>query len=205
MPIQNVTDSLRAENYMRGQLSGGTTLARLALNRIDLSAGRFRIPMPETVDQREPIDYRHESVILGHDEEMCFARVVKSFIRDSKCAVLMQDTQLSTSDPGFRQMPQDRLILVYRKEVYWSVRGRELAELPDRKMLEIVWTASFWPFAGFFYVGALSQGKELLSDRDIDDVVDGLVGIAVGAFDERSFLIWWRDELRPFPAVPELE
>jgi hypothetical protein len=200
--IQEVRDALQAERYMREELSDGTTLAKYVLKAIDFSAGKFRVAMPETVDQSQPLDYRYESARVGRDDEICFARVMRSFIRDPECAVLMQDTQVSMSSTGFHDLPHSELIVPYGSEVYWSVSGRELSELPDAEMLEIVWSASFWPFSAFFYVDGVSCRDARLGDEDLERIVTTLVGLAVGAFHDHSFLMWWRDDLRPFPTSP---
>ncbi|HSR56843.1 MAG TPA: hypothetical protein VLL57_01570, partial [Candidatus Binataceae bacterium] len=63
--------------------------------------------------------------------------------------------------------------------------------------------ASLYPSIAFFYVGGISAPKTALSVADLEYVVQNLVGVAVGAFDECSFLMWWRRTSVPFPARTE--
>jgi len=35
----------------------------------------------------------------------------------------------------------------------------------------------------------------VLSDTDLDEIVKTLSGVAVGVFDQESFLLWWSDRL----------
>jgi hypothetical protein len=58
-----------------------------------------------------------------------------------------------------------------------------------------------YPSSAFFYIAGISERKTQLKDSDLEHVVNTLVGVAVRAFDTESFLIWWREDLRPFPTV----
>ncbi len=129
---------------------------------------------------------------------MVLARLIKSFIQDPICAVLLQETQMNASDlPGFEYAT---LATLYGDEIYWNVTGRELANVPDDEMLRIVWGASFYPFSAFFYGKKSESDKATLAYGDLEEIVNALVAVAVGAFDADSFLVWWRDDSRrPFP------
>lgn len=201
MPFIDVIDKRRAAEYVKDQLSRGTTLASLVARTIDLSRGCYRVAMPETKDQSGQFDLRWEMFRLAGDEEALFARVIKMFVRSPKCAVILQDTMKSMSDPCMSDAPYRTLAITYQKELYWTVAGAKLAQLPDDKMLDVINHASFWPFSAFFYIDAISKAKGELEDADLQLIVKQLVGVAVGAFDDRSYLVWWRDDLRPFPLV----
>jgi hypothetical protein len=205
MPIREIADVAGAERYMREQLTDGTTLAHLVLNRIDFSRGKFRIAMPGTVDQTPPFDFKSMRRLDG-DEEMAVARVMKSFISDPNCVVLMQETQLEISDRFstenwfLTKNWHENLALSYKNEPYWPVVGPELARISDEQMLTVVRSASAYPFSAFFYVGTVPTSKTL-TDRDLERILTELVGVAVDALDSRSLLLWWREDLRPFPTV----
>ncbi|MGB8411765.1 MAG: hypothetical protein WCE23_02960 [Candidatus Binatus sp.] len=202
MAIREIADVVGAEKYMREQLTDGTTIAHLVLNRIDLSRGKFRIAMPDIVDQNPPFDFKSDRRLDG-DEEMAVARVIKSFISDPNCVVLMQETQIGKSDRFsteswfLEKAWQENLALNYKDELYWPVAGPEFARISDEEMLGVVRSASAYPFSAFLYVGTVPSSKTL-TDRDLERILTKLVGVTVDAFDGRSFLLWWRDEVR-FP------
>ena len=200
MAIQVVTNTARAESYMRDVLAQGTTLARLVLNRVDFRLGTFRLPMPETIDQKQGLDLRSGNVRLAKDEEAAFAAVIRSFIRAGNAAVLMQELEASMSELSSGKLLAYRHLAVpYNDEVYWRVSGADLAMMSDDEMLNVMNNASYLPWTGFFYFDGISRTKRLISDMDLESVMTNLVGVAVSAFDYRSFLVWWRDDLVPFP------
>jgi hypothetical protein len=200
MPIREVSDAIGAERYIRDQLIQGTTLAQLVLNQIDFSRGKVRIAMPANIDQTPPFNFKSGNTRLDGDEEMALARIVKSFIGDAKCSVLMQETQLEKTDRFFAERGYENLVVSYKEEVYWAVAGRELATIADDEMLTLVRSASAYPFSAFFCVSVTPLLKTLVDD-DLKRVVTELVGIAVDAVDGGSFLLWWRDEITAFPTV----
>ena len=201
MPFLNVDNTRRASEYLLDQLSQGTTLSRLVRESVDFSLGRIRVAIPPGMKASEDLDFRYETFPLRQTGENDFARLLKSFISTEECDVILQDTQISMSDPGIADLPWGKLAIPYRKEVYWNVADAELANLSDEEMSGLISHASFWPFSAFFYIDQSSQPKDELNDADLQFIVKQLVGVAVGAFDDRSYLVWWRDDLRPFPLV----
>ena len=142
--------------------------------------------MPEGREVTQALDFRFETFSLGQSATD-FARLVRSFIGDPKNAILLQDTQISISDPEFSSdLPYPNFAVSYQNEVYWAVSGGEQAQFPDDKMLEVINSASFYPFSAFFYIEEISKTKGKLEDSDLRLIVKHLVGLAVGAFDERS-------------------
>lgn len=201
MPFVDVIDKRRASEYVKDQLSQGTTLAKLVAQSIDLSRGRYRVAMPESREQGKEFNLKWETFRLAGDEEDTFARLIKSFICNEECDVILQDTGTSVSYPYFAKLPYRNLAMTYAEEVYWNVSDAQLADLSDDAMGNVINHASFWPFSAFFFVDGISKGKAELEDTDLQLIVKQLVGVAVGAFDDRSYLVWWRDDLRPFPLV----
>jgi len=193
-----VKDVPRADTYFRNELSGGTTLAGLVLANIDFAAGRFFVAMPANIVQ-ETVDFRCETFPGASKGETDFAKLVKAFIGRTGCAVLLQDTQLQVTDEVFRHLTYREIAITYLGEVYWNVTGPKLARLSDEEMMEVISSASYWPFSAFFYNGGAFAFSLELTDADFKRVVDTLVGVAVGAFDDRSFLVWWQADLQPFP------
>lgn len=199
MPIRDVEDITGAQRYLRSQLADGTTLAHLVLNRCDLSRGKFRISMPEHVNQLPLFDFGSRSAVLhlDGDEQILVARVVKSFLKDTHCGVLMQETQVRTSDRFFKG--KENLVCIYQDELYWPI-GPTNGDLSDAQMLRMLNMSSTYPFSAFFYVNRLSSPRKLVV-ADLEKVLAGIVGVAVDALDADSYLLWWRDDLRAFPSI----
>ena len=198
MRMESVTDGQRAERYMRAELSDGTALARLVSQTTDFSRGSFRVAVPKGLGESQVLDFRYY-IHLDGDEPTALARLIKAFVSTPNHAVLIQDTQASISDPWLSNFEHRELARAYGTEVYWAVEGAELARVSDEEMLNIVNCGSFWPFSCFFYLRNSRAGEPGPAASELNRVVESLVGVAVGAFDDRSFLIWWRDDRVPFP------
>ena len=91
MSMQDIMDAAKARDYFVDQLAGGTTLARLVLERTDFTRGKYRAGMPEGVDQAE-INF-HGSLRGLRGEERSFARRIKTFIEEVGGAALVADTE----------------------------------------------------------------------------------------------------------------
>ena len=200
MAFIDLIDQQRAAEYVKGQLSQGTTLSRLVVRSADLWGGHFRVAMPESKNQGADFDLRWDTR-LGGDEEAIFARLIKSYIRHDRCGVILQDTETSVNYPYFAKLQYKRLAKTFDEEVYWSVAETKLVDLSDDEMGTVINYASFWPFSAFFYTDVPLE-KSALTNADFQSIMRQLVGIAVGAFDDRSYLVWWRDDLLPFPGQP---
>jgi hypothetical protein len=175
-------------------LSAGTTLAKLVADQVHLSGGQFFVDLSQIIDWID-LDFGSGNLPLSRKEGLGFARLIKSFISDQTCVTLLQETQMKASElVGFEYA---KLALRYDGEIYWRMAGPELATLSDDEIFKIVNSASFYPFAAFFFTAEPRSEGTMLTLDDLNDVAAGIVGIAVGAFDDRSFLIWWRDDCRP--------
>jgi hypothetical protein len=204
MGIQLINDVVSATEYMLSALAQGTTLARLASKSIDLSRGTFRLLMATMVDPSRPLDLTSGSAVLAGDEERLFVHIIRSFIRNPGCALIMQDSEAHASDPIMQKLPYRHLAVGYGAEVYWQVAESDVASLSDDQMLDLIHCTSYFPWTGFFYCDhKRSVVNTQLTDEDITRVLSNLRGVAVGALDYDSFLIWWRDDLRPFPFESE--
>ncbi len=199
MALVDLVDTRQATGYFLDQLGAGNTLARLVRSSIELSKGRFRAVMPVDTDQGPGFDLRWDTFSFAGDEDLTFARLVKRFIRNPGCAVILQDIEASLSDPGFSTLSDGALAIPYGSEVYWSLNDEKLSELSDNGMVQTIGNASLWPFSAFFYINGIPSTKQVLDDKDLQRIAGRLIGVAVGAFDERSYLLWWRDDLKPFP------
>lgn len=196
----DIAEAKRAEEYVRDELADGTTLAKLVLESIDLARGRFRVAMPHWVVQTGPrFNLKYELFRLDGNEETAFGRVVKAFVAEPDSAVILQDTMRSMSDPCMTGAPNRALAVSYGQEVYWMIAGAVIARLSDDEIWDLINEASFWPFSAFFFRGGVPPGEDGLQDSDLHRIVEQLVGLAVGAFDDRSYLVWWRDDQCPFP------
>ncbi len=198
MKIEPVPDVLLATRYMTAELADGTTLARLALQTIDFSKGRFRVAVPKELDENQALDFRYDMHTDG-DEEVALARLIKAFIIAPNHAVLIQEYCASPSDSWLRECEYRQLVRLCNNEVYWAVEGAELARVSDDEMLNIVHLGSFHPFSCFFHLRNSCGGEAGSAGPDLNRVAQSLFGVAVDAFDARSFLIWWRDDFMPFP------
>ncbi len=196
MAIYMVTNLLEARSYIADELAQGKTLANLVRDRVDFLQGQFYFEKSQRVDQTE-LDFRSGNLPSSGKEEMVLARLIKSFIQEPNCAVLLQETQMDPSElPGWEYAS---LAAFYDGEIYWRIEGQKLATRSDDEMLKIVRSASFYPFSAFFYINKSQNEKTKLEYDDLEEIVNTLIAVAVGAFDDRSFLIWWRDGSVPFP------
>jgi hypothetical protein len=119
MSMQKIKNSSsQALAYLLKELSQGTMLAKKVLSRTDFALGRFFAGIPESADQSQ-LDFGSSMRGLSR-EPMAFAHLIKSFINNPECAVLLEDSEPLTSDP-LEVDPQSRArMTMYNGEVYWS-------------------------------------------------------------------------------------
>lgn len=199
MVVLEKEDASAAAKHMLDRLAEGSTLAHLTVKFIDLTRGSFVVIAPESATHSHRIDFQSSNHALRGDEEIRFARLLKLFIRDPDCAVVLQELHATLSDPWMKDFSYRHLAIQCGSELYWRVSGKDLSSLSDESIEEVIDAASPFPFTAFFYVDGISLNKAELETVDLRHVVDKIVAIAVSAFDYRSYLIWWNEELRALP------
>jgi hypothetical protein len=194
MIFQRFKNDSLARAHLLYQLGDGTTLARLLMARHDLNRGTLLVALPSTIksDEVENFQWSLSGVKNAPSIEL-LQSLFTQFLGDSNCELLFQDTMESPSDPPSTAYPPDRSQkIIYREEVYWKLKGLPV----DKEMLY----GSFNPYSAFFHTSKKSNDAPLnLVDDDLERIALETVGIAVDAFDADSFLVWWREDLYPFP------
>jgi hypothetical protein len=80
-----------------------------------------------------------------------------------------------------------------------TVLGLNDPQLDENQMELLLW-GSFYPDSAFFSTSPVGPKKyERTYGRKNHGGDYKLVGIAVDGFDAGSYIIWWREELTPFP------
>jgi hypothetical protein len=179
-------------NYLlKGELSEGMALAKLVLDEIDFVRGRMFCWTPLATNQ-EAIENFQWSRRLSGSEEHEFCRFIQAFIQDPNCSVILQDTE----NWNFEGDEYEALASKYDEELYWRIEGTELSERDVSNLTGMPILP--YPWCGFFHTGASATRKQRLTEIDLQEIVKTLVGVAVSAFDNGSYLLWWSNS-RPLP------
>ena len=198
MNIRKFKTGILPRHHLVGQVSSGlSTVATLALKYHDFVRGNFYVAAPEAIKIDQLSEFRSE--LFDADRSAAIqlhGKTIRDFISDPRASVVLQDFWHRLSDPVWEQLENKNRAIAYDGEIYWALQG---SEIPDREIEELISGASYWPFCAFFYISSSSEPKKVLTNEDLQNLVQNLVGIAVDAFDANSFVIWWRDDLRPFP------
>jgi hypothetical protein len=188
-PIRKSKEA-EAESFLKDELSKGMTLAQLVLPEIDFTHGRMFTWIPATMDQDAIKNFQWE-IRLSRDEEQDFGRFVHTYIKDPHCAFILQDTE----NWNFEGDEYEALAAKYNDELYWHIVG---AGLSEEDVMNLLGTPILpYPWCGFFYTSALGR-KQKLTKIDLQEIVKTLVGVAVSAFDNGSYVLWWSNS-RPLP------
>src|ERR1700686_4631115 len=124
MPIQRVANPEVARRYLLDELSVGTTLAKLVASRIDFAGGQYLFDLSQVLDQ-SALDFRSGNLRFQKNEATAFAQLVKTFIANPQCAVLLQETMMEASElAGFEYAP---LAVFHGAEIYWRIIGAQMA------------------------------------------------------------------------------
>jgi hypothetical protein len=198
MSIEKLRNVLQASEHLRKELSEGATLAELTLKRTSFGPGAYFGVIPENKNQSD-LNFGW-GISRPSGEPIVFAKMVRSFIDDPDCVVLVEDIDpFSNPFADEEDAPYRTRALTYNGEVYWNISGSDLSE---NDILELLNQPFPYPSSIFFSTVRSSELEIQLKDSDLWRITDNLVGVAVRAFDGDSFLIWWNENLRPFPAYP---
>ena len=197
MSIQKIDNLAGALTYLREELSKGSSLAKLVLRTVDFGQGTFFAGLPANGDQSR-LNFRSSLPGLAR-EHIALAHMIKIFIDKPHCTALLEDPMPMTSnlqniDPKYRVRAR-----TFNGELYWSISG---PSTPEDEVYALLGQPILpYPASVFFYCGAILEQPPKLRELDLKNIANTLVGIAVHAFDSRSFLIWWREDKHPFPQL----
>ncbi|HLW72326.1 MAG TPA: hypothetical protein VKS22_17105 [Candidatus Binataceae bacterium] len=199
LTIQDITADPRARKGFQEQLRDGTSLSRRVHAEADFSLGKLFVGLPENADPG-----RLPDLVTGHlpglrygvPAERTLAKIVQAFLGNSGGIVLIQDTQALVDDPWLQDYEHRNHIVSYKEELYWQLKTGEFSE---DKIRGVVSSGSSYPFAAFFYVAQThsTEPEAQLDDSAFNKIVETLAGVAVGAFDGESFLLWWKQGTVP--------
>jgi hypothetical protein len=197
LKIFDVSHNVRAKEYVLRELAAGNSLSKRVCKEVDLSRGRLFVGLPNGVDLATLDDFDWGGLRVGPvTYKEYLARIAAAFIADPGHFVLIQDTftlgdDLPTS--GYRYQAYG---IAYGNEVYWLLTNPEIS---DDDLLAVICSGSPYPYAVFFCSAGTPSGKLKINELGLDEIVPTITGIAVGAFDEDSFLLWWSaDSPTPF-------
>jgi hypothetical protein len=183
-------------DYLLDQLRG-TAAREKVRERIEAREGRFFVILPED-EVADVIDgWDHCSPVdgLGYpvDPSPLLYDVVRRFLRlDPQSRILGQNSDTLSSRPD---APTETDLVVSHEVPGWELRGPDAS---DAEIETLSRETGRFPFVLFFY-RSNSPKRATLDDRDVDELAENLVGLAVGAFLEDTYLIWWRTDLVQFP------
>lgn len=200
LKIFDISGNLRAKEYFSRELAAGNSLAKLVRTEVDLSRGRLFVGLPNGVDPATLEDFECGLRVGPVTYKEYLARIAAAFITEPGRLVLIQDTlssgdDLPTSDYRYRAYG-----IAYGNEVYWLLTNTEIS---DDDLLGVICSGSPYPYAVFFCSAGTGTEKLKINEVDLNEIVPTVTGIAVGAFDEDSFLLWWSaDSPTPFRIEP---
>jgi hypothetical protein len=189
LKIFDISKNARAEEYFSRELAAGNSLSKLVCTEVDLSRGRLFVGLPNSVDPATLEDFEWGGLRVGPiSYKELLARIAIAFITDPGRVVLIQDmfsTKRDLLDTDYRYR---KYSITYREEVYMLLAN---PDIPEDDLMSVMACGSPYPYSVFY--GAAGSWVETfdISDKELNDLVNGLTGIAVGAFDDASFLMWW--------------
>ena len=189
MSLQRLQRNAAPLAYLKEQLVDGTTLAQVTLKRTDLAAGAFFVEVGTSAQNESELNYYEESLARSGTEKLALSRLIRRFIDRSGCGVLIQDKEASIAPEWLKHRRYAKCLTYYEHEVYWLLKGSDLSETD---ILTLIRTPMPWPSSMFLYADVEFIQPSRISQRELEHIVGNLQGVAVGAFDETSFLLWWR-------------
>lgn len=201
MNIQKFKNRTLPREYLVDQLGGGlSTMATLVHKRQHFREGNFFVVVPDSVDADGLSKFAMEIPDVDHSAAtQLLAGMVKRLIGNRNYLVLLQDFVHRVSDPSWEQNEFKEFAATYDTEIYWELTG---PGIPDQQLEELIaYWSGYFPVAAFFCKSSPSDRKKHLVKADLENLANSLIGVAVDIFDGDSFLIWWREDLLPFPKV----
>jgi hypothetical protein len=199
MNIRELKNGDFAREYLLYRISPDLNmLARLVRRKYHFTEGNFFILAPESVDADRLSKFGNWIPDVDHTAAIqLLARVVKRFTIGPNCTVLLHDFIHSVSDPDWEEYKFKDLATTYNGEVYWELKGPDTSEDEIGELISD-WS-SYFPVSAFFCESPSPDRQKCLTEGDLENLANNLIGVAVDAFDGDSFLIWWREDLQPFP------
>jgi hypothetical protein len=188
--IFEVKRSAEVADYLLSQIDD-SAVARAVRERLDPRRGTFYTVLPESLRPERIRNWAWTEPELGYplQPDLVLDSIIRRFLAEASHRVLGQNADISA---GQVEPEYSENLLVYRQEVHWEF-GAPYAT---------GWRGEFplglRPFVLFFY-RSTSPKRKTLDDKAIDQIVDELIGVAVMALDDDSYLIWWQTEREPFP------
>jgi hypothetical protein len=199
MKLQKFNDDSHARAYLLGKLSFGYKVVAALIGKVpNLAAGTLSVILPDSVKADEILEFRWELPEADHTAAIgVLAELVKRFISNSGRTVLLHDHTNAPSDPGWETYKFAKRAVLYNNELCWELKGTDISPAEITELLSD-WS-SYSPVSAFFCASSPSEQKNDLTTADMTLLADNLVGVTVDAFDADSFVIWWREDLCPFP------
>lgn len=194
LSICEIGPSDEVVGYLLGE-TDDSTVARRVRDRFDPRRGKFYAILPQDLQPRQIEDwgcYRRElGYLVGpRNPHAIMDSVIRRFMANPLHRVIGKNWNQTVSDVDSRDMSTT---VRYDDELYIELSGEDTRD--DRL---IVGRFSIRPFALFLYRSRAPK-RTALCDKDIEEIVRELIGVVVMAFDDDSYLIWWRTDREPFP------
>ena len=192
MLLRPVRQSDELMAYLLGQLDEGA-VAQKVRDRIDPRKGSFFAILPEGLEPEQVENWAWERPEVGYpqDPAAVLCNVVKEFLLDGHYRAFGLDTDAAPGDIDYSS-PN---LVTYRGVPGWEVRG------PNATNREVEEVASLCPFYPIYFYRSGSPKRTALDDQAVDEIAENLLGLAVGALDLETYLIWWRTDLMPLPGT----
>jgi hypothetical protein len=128
--IRKFRERIVAREYLVARLAAGfSTLASLVHQKHRFTKGNFSVIAPGSVDIDSLARLGTEVRDADHSAAVrLLAKVVKGFICNRNCTVLLQDFVHHVSDPHWEEYEFQDRATTYNGEVYWEVKGTDIPE-----------------------------------------------------------------------------
>jgi hypothetical protein len=190
--VRQMQWSGKAAGHLRQQLYE-SEIAQKIRETLDPGEGSFFAVVPEGMDPNEVQYWDGDEDAIGYpqDPHSVLCDVVEKFLREPRSRVLgLYPYSLSEPvDPSIRN------VVRYHDQNAMELRGPEVVR---DEVEECVYHVSPFPSILYFY-RTDSPKRGTLDDAAVAEISTNLVGLAVGALHEHTFLIWWRTDITPFP------